>query len=91
MPNMTAQQKREIQARVKAFNTCGFSTNLYGSVCHYYQSFVGRDFKGWTQMALFILSPYLSDGQKEVLLALSKVSIFINMLYVSVLYMLYFV
>ena len=42
-------------------------------------------------MALFILSPYLSDGQKEVLLALSKVSIFINMLYVSVLYMLHLV
>ncbi|KAL5479236.1 hypothetical protein EMCRGX_G022732 [Ephydatia muelleri] len=32
----------------------------------------GRDFKGWTQMALFILGPYLSDGQKEVLLAFSK-------------------
>ena len=44
----------------------GFSTKLHGSVCYYYQSFVGRDFKGWTQMALFILGPYLSDGQKEV-------------------------
>eukprot|EP00731_Ephydatia_muelleri_P033470 Em0030g27a len=37
------------------------------------KSFVGRDFKGWMQMALFIISLYLSDGQKEVLLALSKV------------------
>eukprot|EP00731_Ephydatia_muelleri_P004554 Em0002g730a len=63
---------REIQARVRAFNTSGFSTKLHGSVCYYYQSFVGRDFKGWTQMALFILGPFLSDGQKEVLLAYSK-------------------
>ena len=75
MPNMSAAQKREIQARVRAFNTSGFSTKLHGSVCYYYQSFVGRDFKGWMQMALFIISPYLSDGQKEVLIALSKVSI----------------
>ena len=29
-------------------------------------------------MALFILGPFLSDGQKEVLLAYSKVSIAIN-------------
>ncbi|KAL5503005.1 hypothetical protein EMCRGX_G009879 [Ephydatia muelleri] len=50
-----------------------YLTKLHGSVCYYYQSFVGRDFKGWTQMALFILGPYLSDGQKEVLLAYSKV------------------
>ena len=75
MPNVSAVQKREIQARVRAFNTSGFSTKLHGSVCYYYQSFVGRDFKGWMQMALFIISPYLSDGQKEVLVALSKVSI----------------
>eukprot|EP00731_Ephydatia_muelleri_P028790 Em0020g434a len=73
MPKMSPHQKREIQARVRAFNTSGFSTKLHGSVCYYYQSFVGRDFKGWTQMALFILGPYLSDGQKEVLLAYSKV------------------
>ena len=80
MPKMSPQQKREIQARVRAFNTSGFNTKLQGgSVCYYYQSFVGRDFKGWTQMALFILSPYLSDGQKEVLLVFSKVSIAINM------------
>ena len=75
MPNMSAVQKKEIQARVRAFNTSGFSTKLHGSVCYYCQSFIGRDFKGWMQMALFIISLYLSDGQKEVLLALSKVSI----------------
>eukprot|EP00731_Ephydatia_muelleri_P034921 Em0086g5a len=61
------------EARVRAFNTSGFSTKQHGSVCYYYQSYVGRDFKGWTQMALFNLGPYLSDGQKEVLLAFSKV------------------
>ncbi|KAL5509475.1 hypothetical protein EMCRGX_G004858 [Ephydatia muelleri] len=32
-----------------------------------------RDFKAWAQMAVFILSPYLDDAQKKVLLSLSKV------------------
>ena len=64
----------------------GFSTKLHGSVCYYYHSFVGRDFKGWTQMALFILGPYLSDGQKKVLPAFSKVSIAINISCVRLFY-----
>ncbi|KAL5509203.1 hypothetical protein EMCRGX_G004533 [Ephydatia muelleri] len=62
MPKMSPHQKREMQARVRAINMSGFSTKLHGSVCYYYQSF-----------ALFNLGPYLSDGQKEVLIAFSKV------------------
>ena len=69
MPEMSPQMRKEILARISAFNTSGFSTKLYGNVCQYYQSFVGRDFKGWSQMCAFILCPYLSDGYKEVLLA----------------------
>lgn len=75
IPKLTARQKLEVQARVRAFNTSGFTTKLYGSVCYYYQSFVGRDFKGWAQMSLFVLNPYLSNGDKKVLLAFSKVSL----------------
>lgn len=41
MPKMTAQQKTEILARVRAFDMSGFQTRLYGNVCRYYQSFVG--------------------------------------------------
>ena len=36
------------------------------------------DYKAWAQMALFIIYPYLSDGHKEVWLALSKVSLYFN-------------
>ena len=48
---------------------------MNGNVCHYYQSFVGRDFKAWAQKAVLILSPYLhvDDTQKKVLLSLSKI------------------
>ena len=73
MPKMNARQKKEILARLRAFNTSGMQVKLYGNVCQYYQSFLGRDFKAWAQMAIFIISPYLDEGQKAVLLCLSKV------------------
>ena len=47
--------KSEILARVKAYNTSGFKIKMYGNVCRHFKSFVGRDFKGWTQMAMFIV------------------------------------
>eukprot|EP00731_Ephydatia_muelleri_P005893 Em0003g141a len=65
-------QKREILARVRAFNTSGFRVKMYGNVCQYYQSFLGRDFKAWAQMAIFILKPYLNEGQAAVWLSFSK-------------------
>ena len=74
MPKMNAQTKREILARVSAFSQSGFTSKMYGNVCQYYQSFVGRNYKGWAQKALLILSPYLNDGEKQVLLTFSKVS-----------------
>ena len=77
MPEFSPKIRKEILARIKAFNTSDFSTKLYGNVCQYYNSFAGRDFKGWTQMCAFILWPYLSDGYKEVLLAHLKVCIII--------------
>eukprot|EP00731_Ephydatia_muelleri_P012809 Em0007g119a len=73
MPDFTHDQKTEILALIKAFNMSGFTTKMYGNVCYYYNSFVGRDFKAWSQMAIFILSPYLDAGRKEVLLNYSKV------------------
>ena len=37
---------------------------------YYYNSFVGRDYKGWMQMAIFILLPYLSPPEKEMVSSL---------------------
>ena len=51
-----------------------FWTNKHYNVWQcYYNSFVGRDFKGWSQMALFVLDPYLNEGERKVLLSYSKV------------------
>ena len=51
-----------------------FKVKMYANVCRHYKSFVGRDFKGWAQMALFIMGPYLNDGRKPVLVTFSKVN-----------------
>ena len=75
MPKLSSQQKREICARIRAFDTSGFNTKLNGNLCQYYKSFVGRDFKGWAQISIFILGLYLNQGDCEVLLAFSKVRV----------------
>ncbi|KAL5509435.1 hypothetical protein EMCRGX_G004809 [Ephydatia muelleri] len=73
MATFSKAQKEEILARMKAFNFSGFHVKVHGNVCYHHKSFVGRDYKAWSQMALFIISPYLTEGQQKVLLALSKV------------------
>ena len=74
MGSCSTQQKKEILARMSAFSYCGFSVKVTGNICYYYQSFVGRDFKAWLQMAVFIIAPYLSAQGKKCWLLLSKVN-----------------
>ena len=78
MPQLSARQKVEILARLRAFCSSGLKMKLYGKVCSYYQSFIGRDFKAWAQMAIFVMGPYLNEGQLKVLLSFTKV---LNVMY----------
>lgn len=73
MPSLTHQNKQEILARLRSFSTSGLSGKMYGNVCDHYGSFVGRDYKAWSEVAPFIWSPYLSEGQKKVLKCYCKV------------------
>ena len=75
MPTLNARQKKEVLARMAAFNYSGFNGKVLGNVVHHHQSFVGRDYKAWAQMALFIIGSYIDASQKRVWLALSKVCI----------------
>lgn len=74
MEHRSSKEKKEILARVKSFPYCGFSTRITGNICYYYKSFVGRDFKAWMQMALFIIPLYLSDSEKNCWFQLSKMN-----------------
>lgn len=73
IPTLSKRQKDEVLARIRAFSFSGFCVKLFGNVIQHHRSFVGRDYKAWAQMSLFIVYPYLSSGDKSVWLALSKV------------------
>lgn len=75
VPTLSRVQKEEVLAKIRAFNYSGFKVRLQGNVIRYHQSFVGRDYKAWAQMALFIIYPYLPEGDKKVWLSLSKVRV----------------
>jgi len=53
----------------------GFNGKVLGNVVYHHQSFMGRDYNAWAQMAPFIIGTYLSDPQRRVLLALSKANV----------------
>jgi hypothetical protein len=71
---LTMPQKQEVLARMSAFNYSGFDGKVLGNTVFHHQSFVGRDYKAFAQMAPFIIASYLSGAHRQVLLALSKVS-----------------
>ena len=60
MDKRSSDEKKGILARVSAFLYCEFSVHVNGNICYHYKSFVGRDFKAFMQMALFIITPYVS-------------------------------
>ena len=78
MPRLTNRMKEEVLARVNAFLQSGLRSKMFGNVRRYYNSFVGQDFKGWSQMSVFIFSPYLSSDDRKVLLSFAKVSTNLN-------------
>lgn len=73
IPTLSSQQKEEVLACIRGFNYSGFHVRVFGNVIRHHQSFVGRDYKAFAQMALFVLYPYLKNAEKIVWLSLLKV------------------
>ena len=73
MNDFTSVQKEEIRAQIAVFKYSGFRVRLCGNITQYCGSFIGRDFKAWTQMALFIITLYLTEEETAVWVNLSKV------------------
>ena len=76
MATLSTVQKKEVLARMAAFHWSGFDGKVIGNVVYHHKSFVGRDYKAWAQMSLFIIGPYLSAAERAVWLDLSKVSVY---------------
>ncbi len=75
MGSLSSAQKKEILARIKAWSYCGFSERITGNIAYHYKSFVGRDFKAWLQMVIFIIPSFVSDQEMKCWFALVKVCI----------------
>ena len=73
MNNRTQKEKKEILARIAAFPYSGFSVRITGNIAYHYQSFIGRDFKAWIQLAVFIIEPFVTEAEKICWLNLAKV------------------
>lgn len=71
--SLNGEQKKEVLARIKSIGSSGIEGKVYGNICYYFKSFVGRDFKAWAQIAPMVAGPYLSEDKKNTWIALSKV------------------
>ena len=67
------KEKKEILARIRSFSYSGFSTRITSNICYHYKSFVGRDYRSWMQMVIFIVPSYLSEMGLKCWLQLAKV------------------
>ena len=83
MGRLSTKQKNEIQARVTNFDLCGIDYKLTYNLCRHFRSFIGRDFKALAQVALYLLTPYMTSVEEKVCLSLSKVSGLFVLLYWS--------
>eukprot|EP00731_Ephydatia_muelleri_P003992 Em0002g168a len=73
MEQLSEKQRKEVVARIAALPSSGLTGGISSDISRHYKSFVGRDFKFLAQIAMFIFSPYLSEAEIEVWLALPMV------------------
>lgn len=73
MDSLSVGQKKEVLAQIRAWSYCGFSERITGNIAYHYKSFVGRDFKAWLQMVLFIIPRHVTDQEMRCWFALVKV------------------
>ena len=73
MGRLTAKQKCEVKARIACVNYSSIEGHMSSDITRHSQSFLGRDFKVWAQMAPFILSPFLTPDELQLWLSLSEV------------------
>ena len=63
IPSLSKMQKDEVLAGFVVSITLDSNVEYSVTFCHH-QSFVGRDYKAWAQMAPFVIYPHLSSEDK---------------------------
>ncbi|XP_070573817.1 uncharacterized protein [Ptychodera flava] len=73
-----ATDKVEIEHKLKAFDWTAFKRTLSPSFVYKHQSYVGRDFKLWAQVAPFILASNVPPGHLQLWHLISEVFVFVH-------------
>ena len=73
MGKLNTVQKSEVLVRIASMDYSVIEWRLSSNITCYSQSFVGRSFKVWEQMAPFILAPYLTMEELKLWLSISQV------------------
>ena len=73
MDSRNTSEKKEILAKISSFHIVVFQLEYLVTYAIIYRAFIGRDFKVWMQMGLFIVPSYLTDSETKCWYLLSKV------------------
>ena len=71
--SLNQQQKEQVHAKVASLDISAFPAKIRGNITRNYGSYVGRDFKLWMQVAVFVLQDIIPDEQRIVWELLSEV------------------
>ena len=73
MKSRSPDDKKKIKAKVEVFDFSVFPAKIASSITSMYGSYVGRDYKLWAQVAVFILMDIVTEEELEVWSNLSEV------------------
>ena len=73
MTSLSAADKKKVKAKIEAFDFSAYARRLPSSFVKIYGSCVGRDFKLWAQISVFILDGIVSEAELDVWLYISEV------------------
>ena len=73
MKSLSPDDKKKIKAKVEVFYFSAFPAKIASSITSMYGSYVGRDYKLWAQVAVFILMDIVTEEELEVWSNLSEV------------------
>jgi hypothetical protein len=73
MKSLSPAAKKKIKAKVEVFDFSAFPAKIASSIISMYGSYVGRDYKLWAQVAVFILMDIVTEEELEVWSNLSEV------------------
>ena len=61
MKGLLPAEKKKIKAKVEVFDFSAFPSKIVSSITSMYGSYVGRDYKLWAQVAVFILMDIVTE------------------------------